>query len=95
MTDAEASMLLLQHFAEAVARNIKDDDVRARYRATLNLLRDDLAAQLFQQSASGHPLSPEMLELSNGSLPRLPHRWEIHDAVGELVVLALKSRHTA
>ena len=89
MTDAEASMLLLQHFAEAVARNIKDDDVRARYRATLNLLRDDLAAQLLQQSASGHPLSPEMLELSNSSLPRLPHRWEVHEAVGELVVLAL------
>ncbi|MEZ0339868.1 hypothetical protein ACAG25_07785 [Mycobacterium sp. pV006] len=87
MGDGEASMLLLQHFAEAVANNIKDEGVRSRYRAALRILRDDVAAQLLQDG--GQLLSPEMLELANGGLPRLPHRWEIHEAVGELVVLAL------
>ncbi|MCA4725811.1 hypothetical protein [Mycolicibacterium fortuitum] len=89
MNEAEASTLLLQHFAEAVVHNIKDDERADRYRATLKILRDDLAAQLTQQAAAGQLLSPEMLDLSNGTLPRLPHRWEIHEAVGELVVLAL------
>ncbi|GJF12699.1 hypothetical protein NGTWS0302_02450 [Mycolicibacterium cyprinidarum] len=89
MSEAEASMLLLQHFAEAVANNIKDEQTQGRYRAALSLLRDDLAAQILQQSASGRLLAPETLELANGSLPTLPHRWEIHEAVQELVVLAL------
>lgn len=89
MGDGEASMLLLQHFAEAVANNIKDDHVRSRYRAALQIIRDDVAAQLLQQEAAGQLLSPEMVQLSNGSLPPLPHRWEFHEAVGELVVLAL------
>lgn len=87
--EAEASTLLLQHFAEAVAHNIKDGDRAERYRATLRILRDDLAAQIAHQAVSGQPLAPEMVELMNGNLPRLPHRWEIHEAVGELVVLAL------
>ncbi|OBA90702.1 hypothetical protein A5642_12245 [Mycolicibacterium mucogenicum] len=87
--EAEASTLLLQHFAEAVARNIKDNDRAERYRATLKILRDDLAAQIAHQAASGRLLAPEMLELMNGTLPRLPHRWEMHEAVSELVVLAL------
>ena len=89
MGEAEASMLLLQHFAEAVARNIKDAERAERYRSTLKILRDDLAAQLSHQAASGQLLAPEMLELVNGNLPRLPHRWELHEAVSELVVLAL------
>ncbi|KMO84156.1 hypothetical protein BST22_13685 [Mycolicibacterium chubuense] len=89
MGDGEASMLLLQHFAEAVANNLKDDNARSRYRAALQILRDDIAAQLLQQEASGQLLSPEMVQLSNGSLAPLPHRWEFHDAVAELVVLAL------
>lgn len=89
MSDAEASTLLLQHFAEAVARNIKDVERAERYRATLKLLRDDLAAELAQRMSNGQLLAPEMLQLSNGALPRLPHRWEIHEAIGELVVLAL------
>ncbi|MDZ4233657.1 MAG: hypothetical protein U1C73_07820, partial [Dietzia sp.] len=89
MSEAEASMLLLQHFAKAVANNIKDDGTRARYRAALAILREDVAAQLLQQVASGQNLAPEMIELTTGRLPRLPHRWEIHEAVGELVVLAL------
>lgn len=89
MSDAEASTLLLQHFAEAVARNIKDAERAERYRAAVRILRDDLAAQLSQQAAAGKPLAPEMYELMDGKLPPLPHRWELHEAVGELVVLAL------
>jgi hypothetical protein len=89
MGDGEASTILLQHFAEAVARNIKDLERAERYRATLKILRDDLAAQLLQQVSSGQLLAPEMYELIAGKLPRLPHRWEVHEAVGELVVLAL------
>ncbi|MDV3136671.1 hypothetical protein [Mycobacterium sp. 29Ha] len=89
MSDGEASTLLLQHFAEAVARNIKDAGRAERYRATLKILREDLAAQLVQQVSAGQPLAPEMRELIAGKLPRLPHRWEVHEAVGELVVLAL------
>lgn len=88
MSDAEASTLLLQHFAEAVARNIKDADKAERYRATLKILREDLAAQLSQQAAAGRLLAQEMHVLMNGELPRLPHRWELHEAIGELVVLA-------
>lgn len=89
ISDAEASMLLLQHFAEAVARNIKDDERQTRFRATLRILRDDLAAQLEQNAAAGQLLAPQMIDLINGKLPRLPHRWELHEAVGEMVVLAL------
>jgi hypothetical protein len=89
MSDAEASTLLLQHFAEFVARNIKDAGSAERYRATLKILRDNLAAQLRQQAATGQPLAPEMAQLVAGTLPSLPHRWELHAAVGELVVLAL------
>jgi hypothetical protein len=89
MSDAEASTLLLQHFAEAVAQNIKDAEQAERYRATLKLLRDDLGAQLEHQAASGQLLSSEMVDLINGKLARLPHRWELHEAIAELVVLAL------
>jgi pimeloyl-ACP methyl ester carboxylesterase len=89
MTDAEASALLVQHFAEAVANSIKDSDRAGRYRSVLQLLREDLAAQLTQQATTGRPLAPEIHELANGRLPELPHRWELHEAIGELVVLAL------
>ena len=89
MNDAQASALLMQHFAEAVARNIKNEDRAGRYRATLKLLRDDLAAQLTHYAAASHLLAPELHELAAGRLPPLPQRWELHQAVGELVVLAL------
>jgi hypothetical protein len=89
MGEAEASALLMQHFAEAVAHNIKDEERAQRYRSTLKLLRDDLAAQLSHQAATGHLLAPEMVDLMNGKLPALPHRWELHEAISELVVLAL------
>lgn len=89
LSEAEASVVLLQHFATFVARNIKDAERASRFRATLRLLRDDLAAQLQQHAASGQLLAPEMIEFINGRLPALPHRWEIHEVIGELVVLAL------
>ncbi len=89
MSEAEASALLVQHFGEAVARHIKDSERADRYRATLQILRDDLAAQLAQQAAGGQLLAPELQEIIAGSLPTLPHRWELHEAIGELVVLAL------
>jgi hypothetical protein len=53
------------------------------------LVRDDLRAQLSYQLATGQLLAGEMVDLSNGKLPQPPHRWELHEAVGELVVLAL------
>ena len=64
-------------------------NARSATAATLKILRDDLAAQLAHQAATGHLLAPEMMELMNGKLPSLPHRWELHEAVSELVVLAL------
>ena len=89
MTGPEASMLLIHHFAEAVANQIKDKDRATRYRSVMQLMRDDLAAQLKQRANVGQPLSFEMQQLADGRLPDLPHRWELHEAVGELVVLAL------
>ncbi|ORA38173.1 alpha/beta hydrolase [Mycobacterium aquaticum] len=89
MSEAEASALLVQHFGEALARHIKDTERADRYRATLQILRDDLAAQLAQQAAGGQLLAPELQDLAAGRLPALPHRWELHEAIGELVVLAL------
>ncbi len=89
MSEGEASILLLQHFAEAVVRNIKDSEKQERFRATLKLLREDVAEQLLHQQTAGQMLAPEMTELINGHLPPLPHRWEFHEAIGEMVVLAL------
>lgn len=91
LSDADAATLLLQHFAEAVARNIKDEERATRFRAALRILREDLAAQLKQNAAAGQHLAPQMIDLINGKLPRLPHRWELHEAVGEMVVLALSN----
>ncbi len=89
MSETEASALLVQHFGEAVARHIKDAERADRYRATLQILRDDLAAQLTRQAAGGQLLAPELHQLIAGELPPLPQRWELHEAVTELVVLAL------
>lgn len=89
MNSPEASVLLMHHFAEAVANEIKDRDRATRYLSVLQLMRDDLAAQLKQRANAGQPLSFEMQQLANGVLPDLPHRWELHEAVGELAILAL------
>ena len=89
MSDAEASMILMHHFANAVANEIKDKDRAIRYRSVMQLMRDDFAAQLKQRANAGQPLSFEMQQFAVGQLPDLPERWELHYAVGELVVLAL------
>lgn len=90
LTDGEAWILLTQHFGDTVAHRIKDEDVRRRYRSALKLIREDLASQLTQVSSSGHAIAPEMRQLaSGGELPVLPRRWEVHDAVALLVVLAV------
>lgn len=89
LSDADAAILLLQHFAEAVARNIKDEERAGRFRAALRIMREDLAAQLEQNADAGQVLPPQMIDLINGKLPSLPHRWELHEAVGEMVVLSL------
>ena len=89
MSEAEASALLVQHFADAVARNIKDGDRAERYRAALKVLRDDLVAQFRQQAAAGQLLAPEINELIAGALTPLPQRWELHRGIGELIVLAM------
>ncbi|MFV8300990.1 hypothetical protein ACNQP7_30295 [Mycolicibacterium fortuitum] len=89
MSELEASALLVQHFGEAVANHIKDTERGERYRATLKIVRDDLAAHLAHLASGGQLLAPEMLELMSGELPALPQRWELHEAIGELVVLAL------
>ena len=84
MSEAEASALLMQHFAEAVARNIKDRDAAERYGAALEILRDQLASEFSQQAVAGRLLAPELRELIVGKLPRLPHRWELHEAIRQL-----------
>ena len=88
MNDAEATTLLIQHFAEAVANHIKDTDRAERYRSALKILREDLGAQIIQRGAAGHPIAPEMHELAAGRLPELPHRWELQESVNELIMLA-------
>lgn len=89
MSDDDAAVLLMHHFAESVAKKIKDENRAARYRAALRLLRDDLGSQMAQRAASGQPLALEMQQLADGQLPNLPHRWELSEAVGELAVLAM------
>ncbi|AEF41266.1 lipase family protein [Hoyosella subflava] len=90
MSDNEVSVLLMLHYAEAVRRHIKDKGVLERYEHALNVLRDDLVGQIESSArASGQPLAPELRELVSGRLPTLPHRWELHEAVQELVVLAV------
>lgn len=90
MNDDEASMLLTLHFAHVTQRHIKDRNRAERYRDALRLIQDDLVAQLERVASSGgRPVCGEVLELIRGSLPSLPHRWELHELVAEFVVLAL------
>lgn len=88
LNEGEAWVLLTQHFAEALARAIKDDDARSRYHSALKLLREDLASQVQQLASDGRPVAPEMRQFAAGDLPVLPRRWEVDEAVALLVVLA-------
>lgn len=90
MNDNEASILLTLHFAHLVQGHIKDNNSAERYRDALRLIQDDLVAQLGQVSGvGGRPVCAEVFELIRGTLPTLPHRWELYELVAELVVLAL------
>lgn len=90
LNDNEASVLLMLHYAHAVHRNLKDKALAERYRHALDIVQDNIVAQIEQAaSVSGQPVAVELQQLSNGQLPMIPHRWEIHEVVGELVVLAL------
>ncbi|WP_032375262.1 hypothetical protein ACN9MI_07760 [Rhodococcoides fascians] len=90
LADAEASVLLSLHFAHAVQRHVKNKDAAARYADALSAQQDELVAQVeLAATASNTALAPELFELAQGSLPRLPRRWELHEAVRELVVLSM------
>lgn len=90
LTDNEATILLTLHFAHAVQRHIKDKDAAVRYSSALTAQQDEVIAQVEKGAATrGTGIAQELVELAGGVLPRLPHRWGMHEAVGELVVLAL------
>lgn len=94
LSDENASMLLMLHFAGAVRDSIRDKDAKVRYGAALQIVLDDLTERLFEIDSSGQPMARELHELAAGDMPSLPKRWEINDAVDELVVLAM-SNHVA
>ena len=90
LNDNQASMLLMLHYAHAVQRNVKDKELAERYGHALDIVQDNIVAQIEQAaSAAGQPVAVELQQLVSGHLPMIPHRWEIHEVVGELVVLAL------
>ncbi|WP_072804121.1 hypothetical protein [Rhodococcoides yunnanense] len=90
LTDNEATVLLSLHFAHAVQRHIKDKDAAVRYTGALTAQQDEIVAQAERDAAiRGTGVAQEIAQLAGDNLPRLPHRWKMHDAVGELVVLAL------
>ncbi|NLE78885.1 MAG: hypothetical protein GX610_04760 [Rhodococcus sp.] len=90
LTDDQASVLLLLHYGHAVARHIKDQDAAARYAGALRLRQDQVIAEIEELAAVGRqPLAAELHQLVDGQLPMVTHRWELHEVVSELVVLAL------
>ncbi|MGW5324117.1 MULTISPECIES: alpha/beta hydrolase family protein [Rhodococcus] len=90
MTDTQASVLLLLHYGHAVAKHIKDKEVAARFAGALQMRQDQVIAEIEELAAVGQqPLPAELRCLSEGDLPPVPHRWELHEAVGELAVLAM------
>ena len=90
LTDAQASVLLLLHYGHTVARHIKDQDAAARYAGALRVRQDQIVAEITELATVGRqPLADELHHLVDGELPAVPHRWELHEAVSELVVLAL------
>lgn len=90
LTDTQASVLLLLHYGHAVARHIKNQEAAARYSGALRIRQDQVISEIEELATVGQqPLASELHQLIDGSLPPVPHRWELHEAVGELVVLAL------
>lgn len=90
LTDSQASVLLMLHYGHAVARNIKNQEVAAKYLGALRLRQDQIIAEIEELATVGQqPLAEELHQLVDGKLPPVPLLWELHEAVGELVVLAL------
>ncbi|WP_032388535.1 membrane protein [Rhodococcoides fascians] len=90
LSDNETTILLSLRFAHTVQQHVKDKDAAARYASALTTQQDEVAAQVEADSVAGSSaIAPELVELANGTLPRLPHRWDLQEAVGRLVVLAL------
>ncbi|MGW5148237.1 hypothetical protein [Rhodococcus koreensis] len=90
LTDAQASILLLLHYGHAVARHIKNQEAADRYTGALRVRQDQVIAEIEELATIGQqPLPAELHELVDGGTPAVPHRWELHEAVSELVVLAL------
>ena len=88
--DNEASILLSLHFGHAVERHIRDKYAAARYADALSAQQDEVVAQIEAAATTANiAVAAELYELAQGALPRLPHRWELHEAVSELVVLAM------
>ena len=90
LTDAQASVLLLLHYGHAVARHIKNEEAAGRYAGALRVRQDQVIAEIEELATVGQqPLAAELHALVDGGMPAVPQRWELHEAVGELVVLAL------
>ncbi|WP_278315506.1 alpha/beta fold hydrolase [Lolliginicoccus levis] len=89
LSDNDISVLLVLHYGRAVRHHIKDKAILERFEAALDIVRDNIIDQIEQTAAStGQPIPAELAELAHGTLPSLPHRWEMHEAVAELIVLA-------
>ncbi|MEV0948400.1 hypothetical protein [Rhodococcus sp. NPDC049939] len=90
LTDAQASVLLLLRYGHVVARYIKNKEAAERYAGALRVRQDQVIAEIEElATVGGQPLADELLQLADGALPTVPHRWELDEAVNELVVLAL------
>lgn len=90
LTDSQASLMLILYYGHVLGRYIKDQDVAARYAGALRLRQDQVVAEVEEfAAASQQPLASELHQLVDGGLPTVPHRWELHEAVSELAVLAL------
>ncbi|MEE2032992.1 lipase family protein [Rhodococcus chondri] len=89
MSDDDANNLLTLHFAHAVAANIKDQNLAARYRGALRQAQDELIFTTRQfVRDTGRAVPPQVGELLDGRLPALPERWEMREAVARLAVLS-------
>lgn len=86
LDDAQASALLALSYGHRVASLIDDDD-RERYEDALAVLQDKLKQELTARSDGG-PLPPEVMDLTKGKVPKLPHRWDLPDAIAQSVILA-------
>ena len=90
LTDSQASLLLLLHYGHTLVRYIKDPAAAARYAGALRLRQDHVVAEIEEFATVGQqPLAAELHQLIDGGVPTVPHLWELHEAVGELAVLAL------